>query len=54
MFLKIMSKLVFKIVVSNYGLNFKRFNIRVTDYDFDEDTLIWTFFFKNVLDWYFF
>ena len=53
MFLKIMSKLMFKIVADNYGFNFKRFKIGVTDYDFDDDTLIWTFFLKNVLDRYF-
>ena len=52
MFLKIIFKLVLKFVVSDYDFNFK-FKTVVINYDFDEDTLVWSFFFKNDLDWFF-
>ena len=42
-----------KTVVTDYGFNLKKFKTVVTNYGFDEDPLVWAFFKKNVLDWYF-
>ena len=53
-FLKIMSKLGPKTVIGDYGFNLEKFKTVVTNYGFDEDALVWTFFFKNVLDCFFF
>ena len=43
----------FKTIFNNYGFNLKKIKTIVINYGFDEDTLVWTFFFKNVLHWYF-
>ena len=43
-----------KTIVNNHGFNLKKFKTIVTNYSFDEDTLVWTIFSKTLLDWYFF
>ena len=66
-FLKIMSKLgpktvvgddsfnfKLKIVVSDYGFNLEKFKTVVTNYGFDEDALVWNFFFQKRIRLFFF
>ena len=49
-----MPKLVLKTVVDDYGFNFV-FKTVITNYDFDDDTLVQTFFFSKIykIDIYF-
>ena len=35
-----------KTIVNNYGFNLKKIKTVATDYDFDEDTLVYVFFSK--------
>ena len=40
--------LKFKTIVNNNGSNLKKFKTVVGNYGFDEDTLVWAFFFSKM------